>query len=371
MNKFLLVLCSLIISVLFIVSPASAQTNSEPPKQELYKAEVIKIEKEGINTVAGYKNPYQIVQVQFIDGPENGKKIFINHGGRFTIKAEQKVRVNDTVIVTELSNGKQTTYQIIDTYRLDSLRYVLGLFVVVVFLLGKWKGLGALIGMTVSLLVILLFIVPQILTGRDPLLISIIGSLFIMLVTIYLAHGFSKQTTVALVATFISLVLTALLAVFFVDFVSLNGLGSDDAYSLRLGTTNIINFKGLLLGGIIIGALGVLDDITTSLSATIFELHKANPNYKFPHLIKSGLAVGHEHIASLVNTLVLAYAGASLPLFLFVIINPTNQPLWAILNNQLILEEVVRTLAGSMGLILAVPITTLLAAWTVTYKIKK
>ena len=153
--------------------------------------------------------------------------------------------------------------------------------------------------------------------------------------------------------------------------VHLSGLGTDDAFSLQFGQTGNINFKGLLLGGIIIGTLGVLDDITTSLSATIEEIKKANPKYTFWELVKSGLRVGSEHISSLVNTLVLAYAGVSLPLFLFLILNPMQHPLWTILNSEIIVEEIVRTLAGSIGLILAVPITTLLAAWLNTTKSQK
>jgi uncharacterized membrane protein len=225
---------------------------------------------------------------------------------------------------------------------------------------------GSIVGLAVSLSVIMFFIVPQILAGQDPLFISIVGSLFIMTVTIYLAHGFSRKTHIALASTFLSLSLTGFLAYFFVDISHLTGLGNDDASSLRFGQTENINFQGLLLGGIIIGALGVLDDITTSLSAVIEELKIANPSYTFRRLVKSGFRIGSEHISSLVNTLVLAYAGAGLPLFLFLILNPLGHPLWVILNSEIIVEEIIRTLAGSIGLVLAVPITTLMASWFVT-----
>lgn len=139
----------------------------------------------------------------------------------------------------------------------------------------------------------------------------------------------------------------------------------DDAVSLLLGPTQNLNYKGLLLTGIIIGALGVLDDITTSLTASIFEIQKTNPNISFSKLVYSALEIGKEHIASLVNTLVLAYAGASLPIFLIIILNPNNTPLWVILNSELLIEEVIRTVIGSMGLVIAVPITTYLASWYV------
>ena len=219
--------------------------------------------------------------------------------------------------------------------------------------------------MIVSVLVILQFIVPQILQGQDPLLVSIAGSLAIMLLTIYLAHGISKRTTVALGATAIALLITGVLSYFFVNITDLTGVGSEDAYLLQFGPASI-NLKGLLLGGIIIGALGVLDDITTSQSAAVFEIAKANKKLEFMDLIMRGYVVGKEHIASLVNTLVLAYAGASLSLFIIFVLNPSNQPYWVILNSQIIVEEVIRTLAGSIGLVMAVPIATILAAWAAT-----
>src|SRR6185369_14653384 len=283
-----------------------------------------------------------------------------------TIRESQKVRVGEKVVILKTVTPTGAVYQIVDQYRLDSLLPLIIFFFVLILILSRLKGLGSIAGLFVSLLVITQFIVPQILAGRDALVVSIFGSFFIMITTIYLAHGFSRKTHVAVVATCIALIVTGFLGYFFVDFVHLSGLGNDDTFSLQFGQTANINFKGLLLGGIIIGALGVLDDITTGLSATIEELKLANPSYTFLHLVRSGFRVGSEHIASLVNTLVLAYAGVALPLFLFIILNPLHQPLWAILNSEMIVEEIVRTLAGSIGLILAVPITTVLSAWAVS-----
>jgi len=363
-NKLLLFLI-IGTSFLFLFPVKSfAQT---PPSQELTKGQVTQIISEGETFVeGGPSQPYQVVKITFLDGPSRGKEITINYGKDTTIRENQKVTVGEKVVILKAATPKGTVYQIVDQYRLDALLPLIIFFFVLILLLSRLKGLGSIIGLFVSLLVITQFIVPQILAGRDALIISIVGSLFIMITTIYLAHGFSRKTHIAVAATFIALILTGILGYFFVDFVHLSGLGTDDTFSLQFGPTANINFKGLLLGGIIIGALGVLDDITTGLSATIEELKKANPNYNFSELVKSGLRVGSEHIASLVNTLVLAYAGVALPLFLFLILNPMKQPLWAILNSEMIVEEIVRTLAGSIGLILAVPITTIFAAWVVT-----
>ncbi|MGA2091765.1 MAG: YibE/F family protein, partial [Endomicrobiales bacterium] len=223
------------------------------------------------------------------------------------------------------------------------------------------KGIGSLIGLSISLAVILLYIVPQILSGQSPLFVSVLGSVVILLLTTYLAHGISKQTTVALVSTLAALLLTVIIADFSVHFTNLSGL-NDETSLLIFGPTSTINLQGLLLAGVIIGTLGALNDITTSQAATIIELAKTDRNQKFSHLFYKGLKIGREHIVSMVNTLVLAYAGSSLILFIFIVLNPSHVPYWVFINNELISDEIIRTLAGSTGLLLVVPIVTAIAA---------
>ncbi len=365
LNRFLFLS---VIAFLFCFSiPAFAQTPAPnpaiTPKEEVSKAKILRIINEGEKNISGQKHPYQKIELQILDGPEKDKKVTITHGDQTTLRKEQKVNPGQTIILLKTTSQQRTTYAVIDKYRLDKLVPLVILFLAVVLLISRLKGLGALVGLAVSFAVIIHFIVPSILAGEDPLVTSIIGSFFIMVTTIYVAHGFSQKTHIALLATSIALILTGLLSYLFVNLTFLTGLGSEDATSLQFGQTGMINFQGLLLGGIIIGSLGALDDITTGLSASIQELTKANPNLTFRHLVSSGMKIGSEHIASLVNTLALAYAGAGLPLFLFIVLNPTNQPLWLILNSELLVEEIVRTLAGSIGLILAVPLTAILAAW--------
>ncbi|HSA83524.1 MAG TPA: YibE/F family protein [Patescibacteria group bacterium] len=364
-------LFAIFINLFFFFFTFSTISFAQSPeiKEQFYKAEVVEIVSEGIIFVPeGQDVPYQTISVNILDGDKKGEQLTIEHGKLTTLREDQKVRVGEKVVLLQLPTPNGVQYQIIDRYRLDTLLPILFFFFVLVVALSRWKGVGSIVGLVISLSVILFFIVPQILAGRDPLFISIVGSLFIMATTIYFAHGFSRKTHIALLSTTISLTLTGFLAYVFVELAQLTGLGNDDANSLRFGVTETINFQGLLLGGIIIGALGVLDDITTSLSAVIEELKKANPNYSFQRLVTSGFRVGSEHIASLVNTLVLAYAGAGLPLFLFLIVNPLGHPLWVIINSEIIVEEIIRTLAGSIGLVFAVPITTLLASWFVTRK---
>ena len=216
--------------------------------------------------------------------------------------------------------------------------------------------------MGLSFAIILLYIVPNILKGNDPLTITLIGATVIILLTTYLAHGVSWKTTIALSSTLISIFLTAWLAIFAVSFTNISGIGNEDAFALQVGTTSLINLKGLFLSGIIIATLGALNDITTTQAMTILELKKADPKLKFVALFEKGFAVGKEHIASLVNTLILAYAGSAFAVFIFFVLNPAKVPYWIVLNSEMVSDEVVKILAGSLGRLLSVPIVTFLAS---------
>jgi len=352
------------------VSPKPTALPKAPPTPvtSYATAKVISVLSQGNKNIAGLQHPYQKLQLQILDGPDTGKTLTLTYGDMVSITQNQEVTSGQTIVLMKSATPRQTTYQIVDNYRLTNLYPIAILFLVVVLLVTRLKGLGAIVGLAISLAVIIAFIVPQILAGQDPLLASIVGALFIMVATMYLAHGFSQKTNIALIATSLALVLTGILSYVAVHMTFLNGLGSEDAASLQFGSTGTINFQGLLLGGIIIGSLGVLEDITTGLAASIQELSLANHKLKFRQLVGSGLRIGSEHIAALVNTLVLAYAGVGLPIFLFLVINPNHQPLWFIINSELIMEEIVRTLAGGIGLILAVPLTAIFAAWAFQQK---
>lgn len=356
-----------VIALIFFVVPFSFAHAQSTTQDVHYIARVKQVTESGTKTSNNMRLPYQMVNIEFLEKPMKGREITIHHGSIFSIDKTQFVKPGQKVVVTETSGPDgNRIYAIVDTYRLDTLIPFLLLFTAAVILLSRWRGIGSILGMAVSLIVIAKYIVPQIIAGSDPLTTSIIGCLGIMVVTLYLAHGFSKQTTIALLSTFLTLVFTGALSIFFVRVMHLSGLGSDDAYSLKLGIASVTNYKGLFLSGILIGALGVLDDITTGLSASVFELHRANTTLSFIELIRAGLRIGREHVASVVNTLILAYAGVSLPLFMTLIINPNGYPIWTILNSEMMMEEIVRTLSGSMGLILAVPLTTFLASSILT-----
>ena len=212
------------------------------------------------------------------------------------------------------------------------------------------------------------FIVPRIVHGSNPFFISVIGAFFIVTVSILLGHGWNRRMIVASVGTFITLLLSVVLAYVSIKFTRLFGMGSEDAQFLLSSPLGAVDLRGVLMAGILIGTLGVLDDVTTAQSAAVEEIHEANKSLTVKELYKRGMSVGKEHIIAVVNTLVLAYAGASLPVLLLLSIYV--QPLWVTLSSEMIVEEIVRTLSGSISLIMAVPITTYLAAIVVGAKEK-
>jgi uncharacterized membrane protein len=269
----------------------------------------------------------------------------------------------DEVIVTRQENiDGEPNYYLVDHYRLPQISVIAVIFALVVIILTGLRGISALLGLGFSLVVIIGYLIPQILTQENILFTTFMTGLSILGVAIYLAHGFSKRSTVALVGSILTICLSTLFAILSVSFSKLTGLSSEDAFQLQFsGIQTDFNFTGLLLAGIVIGTLGVLDDICTSQAATIEELSKANPKLTTKQLFQKGMSVGQEHIISLVNTIALAYVSVALPLLLLFAIYDNN-PIWVTLNREVISEELIRTIVGSMSLLLAVPITSILAA---------
>lgn len=266
-------------------------------------------------------------------------------------------QVGDQLVIYQV--GEQD-FLIADQVRTRPLLWLFLLFVACVLLVSKWQGIGSLLGMAFSFLVIIYFILPRIATGSDPILIAILGALMIIPATFYPSHGFNRKTHISVFSTLIALLTTGFLAKFFINFAKLSGLSSEEAGFLQVLNPDVTSMQGLLLAGIIIGVLGVLDDVTVSQASIVAQLKSANPEFNVRELYTRAMKVGHDHIASMVNTLVLVYAGASLPLLL--LFTDAAKPFVELVNYEIIADEVVRTLVGSIGLILAVPITTLLAS---------
>jgi len=376
-NKVVLffVLAALFFSGFLINSPIHAQMETEPPElqllqppveppqEETLEGEVIKVLEEKQITPSGtaVSQLYQKLEVLITDGSIKGKKVEIENGN-FPVVNTPKFKIGDQLVV---SFGKDfegnDRFYITDYVRRSPLFWLFVIFVGLTVFIGRWQGASSLVGMAISFLVIFSFILPRISAGYDPVWIAILGAIVIIPATFFLSHGLNKKTWIAVAGTIIALVLTGIIANFFVYFAKLTGFASEEATFLQAYRPGVINIQGLLLAGIIIGVLGVLDDITISQSAVVQELKQANSQLKASDLYKRAMNVGRDHIASTVNTLVLVYTGAALPLLLLFI--DSSRPFSQVVNYEIIAEEIVRTLVGSIGLILAVPITTLIAVY--------
>ncbi|WP_030145158.1 YibE/F family protein, partial [Spirillospora albida] len=268
----------------------------------------------------------------------------------------------DDVTLTHAPGGPGgAQYLLSDHDRSSALWLVAAAFALAVIAFGRWRGVTALAGLAVTFALLLLFLIPAILEGRPPLLVAIVCASAIMLAVLYLTHGFRVTTSIAVIGTMASLLLTGALATAAISLTHLTGITDDSSFYLDYSYH--INTQGLLLASIIIGSLGVLDDVTVTQVATVAELAHANPSSGFRKLYRAAARVGRAHIASVINTIVLAYAGASLPLLLLFTI--ADQPLGDVLTNPAVAQEIVRSVAGTLGLIAAVPITTALAALAV------
>ncbi len=328
---------------------------------ETVRAEVVAVIEEGTVDLGGRVQPYQIVRVELLEGEYAGIQMEIDYGRRQVRQDDYLLRPGDRVLVTV----SKTPENLVNAYFVDHVRsmpllWLVGIFAAAILLISRWKGLRSLLSMAFSLFVIVGYIIPHILAGEDPLTVSIIGSAILLAVTLYLTYGWNLKTHAAVLSMILSLLLTGALAAVFVVFARLNGSGDENSMFLVQSLAASISLRGLLLGGMIIGALGVLDDLVTTQASAVFELHAANPHLGLRGLFRSAMRIGQDHVAATVNTLVLAYAGAALPMLL--LFSLARGDYGNLVNFAFVAEEIVRTLVGSLGLIAAVPLTTAIAA---------
>lgn len=296
------------------------------------------------------------IDVTLLEGPDEGRLVPLDvfDAGAADFELDERV-----VLEYDEAAGEGFQYRFSDRDRTGVLLWLAVLFAVAVVVLGRLRGLAALVGLGLTVAVLLLYTVPALVDGTAPLLVALISASAIAFAAIYLAHGFNTMSTVALLGTIASLVLTAVLATIFVDLARITGLASEEAAFLQMGAATI-DLRGLILAGVVIGALGALDDMTVTQASAVWELRSASDTYSTGDLYRAGIRIGRDHVAATVNTLVLAYAGAAMPLLLLFSI--TEQPLLTVTNGELVATEVVRTLVGSIGLVASVPLTTWLAA---------
>ncbi|HIE25396.1 MAG TPA: YibE/F family protein [Anaerolineales bacterium] len=324
--------------------------------------EVTQIIEEGETTLG--ENPpqlYQIFRAKPLTGKYEGIEFELNNGKRQIRYDTIRLNVGDKLLMA-ITSGPQDTLNayFVDYFRAPRLLLLGAIFITAILVMAKRKGLGALLGLAFSLFIVIGYIIPHILKGENPVTVSIVGSSILLSTTLYLTYGWNLKTHSAVISMIFSLIITGTLSWIFVYTTKLTGSGDENALFLVQMDTSI-NLRGLLLGGIIIGALGVLDDLVITQASALFEIHDANPNLGWRALYKRATNIGQDHVAATVNTLVMAYAGTALPMLLVFSMSKGNYGY--IVNFSFVSEEIVRTLVGSLGLIAAVPITTLIAAY--------
>ncbi len=331
---------------------------AEAEVPDLVTAEVVAVETilDDPDPALGGSGELLVVTLELLGGDEVGELVDLE----VVPEGYPPFVVGDRVELDRvLIDGEEPAWFIVDFRRLPTLWLLLGLFVLAVIAVGGWHGLRSLLGLAISLLIVVYFVVPAILVGRNPPLVAIVGAIAIMIVTLYLAHGVNEMTTSAIIGTGGALLLTVGLAVVIVDRAKITGYASDEANLVSFAFEGL-DLQGLVLAGLIIAALGVLDDVTVSQASTVFALHDTDRTLSWSALFSRAMKVGRDHIASVVNTLFLAYAGASLALL--VLFSTSGLPATEIVNSEVFAEELVKTVIGSLGLIAAVPFTTALAA---------
>ncbi|MEK7575242.1 MAG: YibE/F family protein, partial [Patescibacteria group bacterium] len=294
------------------------------------------------------------LSVKILEGEEAGRIITLEND-------YAKLEVGDVFYLRHTIRAADASeyYSVDEPYRLPALLFFTILFVVLVLAVGGLQGIRGLLSLVGSVLVILYVLLPAFLAGFSPILVSILVSSCIIVIGSYITHGFNKTTSSAVLGMIVTVVITGILAMVAVSATHLTGFGSEEAVYLNLNARGTIDILGILLGGIMIGLLGVLYDVAIGQAISVEELHQIAPHVSRRKIFTRAIRIGREHIGALVNTLAIAYVGASLPLLL--LFSQSDSSISMILNREIFATEIIRILVGSSGLVLAVPITTLLA----------
>jgi uncharacterized membrane protein len=332
---------------------------------ETVPAQILQVMDQGTVNLGGIVQPYQDLSVMILSGQNKGLVANVTYGKDQILPEGLLFHAGDQIMVEVSSGPNNTVVNYADAVRTRPILILLGVFIVALIIVAHWKGVRSLLALVFSFVVVIAYIIPHIIHGEDPVRVSIIGSMIILVVTLYLTYGWNVKTHAAVIGILLVLLLTGLLAWAFVKIALLTGGGSEEALYLVQVPGIKIDLHGLLLGGIIIGALGVLDDLIITQASAVFELHQANTGLGFRQLYQSAYRIGQDHVASTVNTLVMAYTGVALPLLLLFAVERGNYT--ELISVASVAEEIVRTLVGSLGLVAAVPISTLIAALFALY----
>jgi uncharacterized membrane protein len=358
MKKLTLILFTIFVLIILVFS-TTVQAQEDSQREVKYKAKITELLVEQCPQDLGEGECY-FFKLEILEGDKKGEIV----GSTLSITDTPRLdvlnyKIGQSVYAVETQVGEDIQYYVKEPIRLNSIITLTITFILFVIIVGGLQGITSLIGLLVSFAVLIIIVIPMILSGTNPLLASILGGSLIMTISVFLSHGFNRKTAIAFLGTLISLIITGILSIIYTAAVRLTGYSTDEATFLVQLIDKQINMQGVLLASLIIGGIGILDDITVSQVSTILEIFKANPTFNWRELFARSMKVGRDHIASMVNTLVLAYTGSALPLvMLFIASGATFEE---IINSEIVAEEIVRTLVGSIGLVLAVPITSFIA----------
>jgi uncharacterized membrane protein len=334
-----------------------AESEVIPDQTTMMRGRVLDIKSEATREIPGTdtQTQFQTIDVEILTGNEKGKHITIDND-------YLNLEVGETFYLTHTVDTLSDidVYSVNDPYRLPQLGLLAGLFVVLVIIFGGKQGIRGLISLVGSFACIFFLLLPGILHGYPPLLITLAISSLIIVLGSYITHGFTRSTTAAVVGMITTVSVTGLLAYWSVHFTRLSGFGSEEAVYLNMNARGSIDIIGLLLGGILIGLLGVLYDAAIGQAVSVEELARIAPHVSRRTIFERALRIGREHIGALVNTLAIAYVGASLPLMLL-FYQTSTAGIGQIINTEIFATEIVRIMIGSIGLVLAVPVTTLVS----------
>jgi uncharacterized membrane protein len=333
---------------------------------ETVSAQVLQVVDQGTVNLGGVDQAYEDLEVKILEGQYKGAVVQMNYGKDQFQPEGIHYGPGDQILVT-IGSGQNSELiaEYADAIRTRPILILLSVFIAALLVVARWKGFRSLLALVFSFAVVIWYIIPHIIHGEDPVKVSIIGSMILLIVTLYLTYGWNIKTHSAVVGILIVLIITGVLAWLFVKIAFLTGNGSEEAIYLIQIPGIKVNLRGLLLGGMIIGAIGVLDDLVITQASAVFELRKANPVLGLKELYSKAYRIGQDHVASTVNTLVMAYTGVALPMLLLFTLARGNYG--ELINLASVAEEIVRTLVGSVGLVAAVPVSTFISTLLALY----
>lgn len=338
------------------VNPKYLDPEYKPPEPEEFRALITEIKNEPC-----YDMPEQTCKSYTLKILEGDKKDEIIKSKESANYIETEVfKKGDKVFVSSFDNFGEIDWFINGHVREESILLLIIIFIILTILVGRIQGFGSIIGLAITIVIIFGLTIPMILKGVNPILIGIFSAMLILAISVYFSHGFNRKSTIAIISTFLGIVVVGILSIIFINLAKLSGVGQEEAFYLTQDFSEL-NMRGVLFVSIIIAGIGIIDDLTVNLVSSMEQIYTTNPKLTRSELVAKTMVIGRDHIASMVNTLFIAYAAASMPFVMLLYANQGNTDI-DILNSNFFVEDIVRTFIGSIGLVVVVPITTYIAS---------